>query len=57
MKWLWWSVRGWQVGGVCGGCERVPGGRWLWRSVRGWQVGVAVVECERVAGGSDCGVV
>ena len=42
------------MGGVCGGGERVPGGRWLWWSVRGWQVGVAVVECERVAGGSGC---
>ena len=35
-RWLWLSVRGWQVGCGCGGVRE--GGRWEW-SVRGWQVG------------------
>ena len=34
-KWLWWSVRGWQVGVAVVECERVAGVRWVWWSVRG----------------------
>ena len=53
-RWLWWSVRGWQVGGGWQvGVAVVAGGRWLWWSVRWWQWEVAVVECERMGGG--CG--